>query len=51
MLLRLGFRETTPEESRSYRESMERTDRMIAKQAARAGMSVKAFHKALLSAR
>jgi hypothetical protein len=48
MLLRMGFRPCTPEESRSTREAIARTDAHIARQAAEAGMTVEEFHRSFL---
>lgn len=45
MLLRYGFRPCTPEESRTAREAIARTDAAFARQAEAAGLSVKDFHQ------
>lgn len=48
MLHRYGFRPCTPEESRTAREAIARSDAKIAQQAAAAGMTVEEFHRSFL---
>jgi hypothetical protein len=47
-LKKYGFRPCTPEESRTAREAIARTDARVALQAAEAGMTVQEFHRSFL---
>lgn len=48
LLKKYGFRSCTPEESRTAREAIARSDAKIAQQAAAAGMTVEEFHRSFL---